>query len=391
MGIQEAISRAQRAVGRLKTRASLQHLIRRRNHLADMLAVVELRAATAKPMSGHLQLKPGEAVVLALPSVALTEGREIGQDITSMGTEWGVGKPLPIGVRSTHTQTVTIPTGTPIVIDTGLFTVTTQRLIFLGAQQTREWSITELIGFVNNKADWTTYLQVRGREAATGIRTDPGQQARLDMALKTACAYTAGTHDALLRALRTEADSVRAEIARATSVPGGPPRAVAPAPRRSPSPRKKRHRARGQRSGADAAAPPASRLAARAIDMGVLVVAMLPSSLVGAVVDGLYPGTTAADFGVTVAFSVWCALILAYEPLLHWVGLPTPGKLVLGIEVVDAATGHPPSVIRMTARWLLVILGAALILWALRFVADILRGSPTDYDRWLRTSVASTR
>jgi hypothetical protein len=69
------------------------------------------------------------------------------------------------GTRGTYTPGEERPTA----IDNGTASITTQRVLFQGAKQAREWAFSKLIGVQNDpKLSWTS-IQVSNRQKTSGI------------------------------------------------------------------------------------------------------------------------------------------------------------------------------------------------------------------------------
>jgi hypothetical protein len=75
----------------------------------------------------------------------------------------------------------------PTAIDTGTVTITSQRVVFQGPMQTREWAFSKLIGYQHFDAPHWTALQVSNRQKTSGIAYDAASamdvQFRLELAL----------------------------------------------------------------------------------------------------------------------------------------------------------------------------------------------------------------
>lgn len=242
-----------------RTRSRFLRLAEQRDTLVELLAIAELRATSGRTLGGHLQLRAGEALIFCIPTAGLTESRQISQDTTSTSLDWGIGRSLPIGFRSSRTQTVSLPGSASVVIDSGVFAVTTHRILFLGSQQTREVPLEDLIGFLHDSRSPTTYLQVRRRDVAVGVRYDGSQRTHVDIALKTATALHEDSHTRLVQQLHNDL----AELGRALDTPSTVARVDARSPAAAP-------RARQHGTARIGPASRWSRLMARVIDAGVL-------------------------------------------------------------------------------------------------------------------------
>jgi uncharacterized RDD family membrane protein YckC len=103
------------------------------------------------------------------------------------------------------------------------------------------------------------------------------------------------------------------------------------------------------------------RLLAQIIDLFWLVPLSVLLEVVGSLVNG-----GAISWGGEMMASIICALIV----ILFWVERQgTPGKLVLGLRVVDAETGGTPPIGRLVMRYVGYLVSALPLclgyLWAL--------------------------
>jgi uncharacterized RDD family membrane protein YckC len=97
------------------------------------------------------------------------------------------------------------------------------------------------------------------------------------------------------------------------------------------------------------------RLAARVIDVVVVVLALLPLSLL--IMYPFYSGAT-AEVGTWVSFALWIVLVIAYDTVMLRLLGKTLGKMALGIEVVDVRgerLGWGPCLLRTTMLYLSLI------------------------------------
>jgi hypothetical protein len=114
--------------------------------------LVTLAQTYAGEPSSEIMLKPGEAVFATVTSVALVEDRR------GAGEWQGRSQGFSIPVASIHGRSIRYRVGSsrghfvqgapaPAAIDVGTAYITTKRVIFQGAKQTRECLYDKLVGF----------------------------------------------------------------------------------------------------------------------------------------------------------------------------------------------------------------------------------------------------
>jgi hypothetical protein len=114
----------------------------------------------------------------------------------------------------------------PTVIDSGTFTITDVRAVFVGTKQTREWLWSKLVAFQNDAPDWTG-IAVSNREKLSGVAYAASEAVPVSLFLELGSALAQGTVDELVHELELQ----RAEHAQHRhSLPGSPaPHDTAPA------------------------------------------------------------------------------------------------------------------------------------------------------------------
>jgi hypothetical protein len=93
------------------------------------------------------------------------------------------------GTRGTYAQGDESPT----IIDNGTLTITDQRVVFIGAKQTREWLWSRFVGFHDDDAAHWTGIAVSNRQKVSGISYDRDQAVGLRFSLELAAATANGT------------------------------------------------------------------------------------------------------------------------------------------------------------------------------------------------------
>lgn len=187
----------------------------------ELQDVRALLAADAAHLDVPLILKRGERPVLVLDGVALIEPRRLPG--TYQGRSQGMSFRLAKGVyyrvgqsRGTYVQGAEVPTA----IDHGRAVLTSQRVVFHGPKQSREWQFTKLLGVDHaGDAPWTA-LAVSNRQKVSGLLYPEASRALFQSRLDVALAMFQDRVPTLMAELEREyADLLAAE----------PPRPAAPA------------------------------------------------------------------------------------------------------------------------------------------------------------------
>jgi hypothetical protein len=179
----------------------------------------ELQAATsadepdAASTGAPFTLARGEQVVGTAQGVGLVEPRR--QPGHYQGSSRGVSVRVP-GTRSMRYRvganrgTFVPGPATPTRIDVGSFTVTSTRAVFVGDQQTREWSWAKLLGVTHHDRPPWTAIAVSNREKVSGVLYDAVHARTLAFWIDLAVARAHGTQAELAARVRGELDSARA-------------------------------------------------------------------------------------------------------------------------------------------------------------------------------------
>lgn len=191
----------------------------RRDACAAMLDTA--RTFTGTTADG-LILRSGEALFLQVSSTALIEERR-GRG-TYVGHSQGVSLPVArIGGRPIRYR-VGASKGhyvqgepSPTAIDTGTTYITSHRVVFRGANQTRECAFAKLLGFDHDDGTGTTTFSVSNRTKPTTIQYGPACAATVDFRLDLALAHFRGTVDTLIAGL--ESDLAAVDAARPSDEP----------------------------------------------------------------------------------------------------------------------------------------------------------------------------
>jgi hypothetical protein len=174
----------------------------------------------------RVQCKRDERVYLCLEGAVLVEPRHGAGHWE--GRSQGVSVHVP-GTRSmryrigashgTYVQGAEQPTA----IDTGQFVITTNRAVFLGQKQTREWAWAKLIGITHaGDASWSA-IAVSNRTKVSGVGYDTANAQQVRFTLDLAVARANGTVDDMVRELSGELARVQQELVAASPPPPPPP------------------------------------------------------------------------------------------------------------------------------------------------------------------------
>jgi len=196
----------------------------------QLSALIERAQAAAAgsfpPLETSIPLKAGEHALLDLAGVSLIEPRR--GPGHWQGANQGVSVHIP-GTKSMRYR-VGATRGTfvqgdehPTPIDTGTLTITDHRAVFLGAQQTREWAWTKLVGFHDDDVAAWTGIAVSNRQKISGVAYPPAAAATVRLNLELAAALGNGTVDAFLADLQAERADWAAKRPLASPVTPAPP------------------------------------------------------------------------------------------------------------------------------------------------------------------------
>ena len=155
---------------------------------------------------GGIVLKKAEVAYFSIQGAALIEPRRAPGQWSggSHGVSFRVAKGVSYRVganRGTYTQGAERPT----VIDTGLFVVTNQRCLFVGAKRTTEWLYSKLVGF-SLDGHATAVFNVSNRQKASGVFYGSTVEHICDTVIAAAIAQFQGpeAHSAILAELDTD-------------------------------------------------------------------------------------------------------------------------------------------------------------------------------------------
>ena len=175
-----------------------------RDGYAHLLDVAEHFAGTD---ADSILLGPGEAVFLTVTDCSLIEERRGAGHYA--GHSQGVSIPVAhvggrtiryrVGVNKGH---FVQGTPTPTAIDTGTVFITNKRVVFEGANQTRECAFAKLIGYQSDDDDGSTTFSVSNRQKPTTVHYGHEVSDDFDFRLDLAIAHFRGDVGPLVRQLQ---------------------------------------------------------------------------------------------------------------------------------------------------------------------------------------------
>ena len=194
-------------------------------HADDVYAwcLDRVRTGTGDTADAPIALKKGEHPLHVVHGAGLVEPRR--------GAGHWQGASQGISVRVPGTKSMRYRVGAtkgtyvqgeekPTAIDTGTFTITDTRAVFVGTKQTREWLWSKLVALQNDAPDWTG-IAVSNRQKVSGVSYPVGEAVAVSLFLELGSAIANGTVDRLV----AELEAQRAEHAQHR-----PPTPALPAP-----------------------------------------------------------------------------------------------------------------------------------------------------------------
>lgn len=196
----------------------------RTRHDAYVGLIDAARTFQGGPAEG-LILDDGESSYLQVTDCALIEERRGAG--TYVGRSQGISVPIahiggrPIRYRVGASKGHYVQgEATPTAIDTGTVTITSTRVVFAGAAQTRECPFAHLIGVQHDAGSGATTLSVSNHKTPVTLRYGPQVAETFEFRLDLALAHFHGTVADLVAGL--EADLAAIDAARPASVAGDP-------------------------------------------------------------------------------------------------------------------------------------------------------------------------
>ena len=169
----------------------------------------------------NLMLKKQETIFATVTDASLVEDRSSGGSWG--GRSSGFSIPVAAGVRyrvgASRGHYVKAPP-VPTAIDTGIITITNQRVVFQGSKQTRECAFTKMLGYNYASDHGGITIGVSNRQKPTTIRYGPALAAWFALRFELALAHFNGTVDQFVA-------SVERELARVEQARPVPPALMA--------------------------------------------------------------------------------------------------------------------------------------------------------------------
>ena len=180
------------------------------------VAMIDTARTFAGTTADGVLLGPGETAFLQIADTELVEERR-GRG-TYVGHSQGVSLPVArVGGRQIRYR-VGATRGhyvqgepTPTAVDTGTTTITSSRVVFRGAAQTRECAFAKLIGFDHDSASGSTTFSVSNRQKPTTLQYGPACAATVEFRLDLALAHFRGTVDEFVAGLEADLAAIDAE------------------------------------------------------------------------------------------------------------------------------------------------------------------------------------
>jgi len=156
-------------------------------------------------------LKPGERIFYIVRGAFLVESRHAPGHYTggSQGFTFHVMKGVNYRVGANR-GTYTPGPESPTIIDQGIAAITSNRVMFAGAKQTREWSFDKLIGMtVETPGPWLA-LPVSNRQKTSGIGYGETLSEEVEFRLHLAWAIHSNSRPAFVAAVTAQRDAFAA-------------------------------------------------------------------------------------------------------------------------------------------------------------------------------------
>ena len=164
----------------------------------------------------------GEEVILVMNGVSLVETKKTGS--TFKGGSAGLSYRLTkrVSVRTGTFQGQSIPgVDIPAIVDTGQFVVTTQRAVFTGSKQSREFDFKNLLSVSRQEIGRdhsVLYLPTSNRKTVSGIGTGASSLDTIQSRLTIALGLKRGSKDQMIAGLRNEIEILKKTSPQTTTV-----------------------------------------------------------------------------------------------------------------------------------------------------------------------------
>ena len=164
----------------------------------------------------------GEEVILVMDGVSLIETKKTGS--TFKGGSAGLSYRLTkrVSVRTGTFEGQSIPgVEFPAIVDTGQFVVTTQRAVFTGSKQSREFDFKNLLSVSRQEIGGdhsVLYLPTSNRKTVSGIGTGASSLDTIQSRLTIALGLKRGSKDQMIAGLRNEIEILKKTSPQTTTV-----------------------------------------------------------------------------------------------------------------------------------------------------------------------------
>lgn len=168
-------------------------------------------------------LKAGEGCYFSYGNSSLIESRRAqGHYVAGYsGFSFRIAKGVRYHVGGTRGHYVPGP-DEPTAIDQGTVFFTTQRFVFLGTRQNREWAFAKLLGYQHDPEAPRTFVQVSNRQKVSGFDYSPEHAVLLQFVMALCLAANQGHVPELVASMQSEAQAHQA------AKPQQPPPALPP-------------------------------------------------------------------------------------------------------------------------------------------------------------------
>ncbi|MEX1218342.1 MAG: hypothetical protein WEA11_07480 [Acidimicrobiales bacterium] len=209
----EAVQAAKRAAERESLRGAIEEELGFAQARLDAVKNFHGVTGADKPDDINVVVKAGESIYCHVTDAVLVEPRKgPGQ---WNGRSQGVSMPIP-GTRLRYrvgASKGTFQQGeeTPSAIDTGTFTVTSNRAIFAGQKQSREWTWSKLLSVTNYDPGWTA-IAVSNRQKISGVGVDSANRELFEFWIDLAVARATGDIESLEADCQSDVDQLTEQL-----------------------------------------------------------------------------------------------------------------------------------------------------------------------------------
>ncbi len=196
------------------------------DELAAMIDLAQAGSAGTRidDLDTGIVLKKGEAMVAVYEKAVLIEPRRQPGHYTGgyQGFSFRVAKGMRYNVGGSRGKFVP-GNELPTSIDVGKLAITTQRVVFQGANSAREWAFAKMLGMTHDEAHPITTMAVSNRQKVSGIGYDQEHCAALRFRLELARAIFQGDTQSLVKEMQGELSVLKTKKPVAPAAPALPP------------------------------------------------------------------------------------------------------------------------------------------------------------------------